>query len=123
MGVQSLDDLRTESEKVKEELQSLLNSLVNENEDVLADVHPMLKTDYKTIKKQIKTQKDENEQLIKQLIQLRKETGQTKQQISLCNLRINELEKILVDQNKAIPLQSEDMSNYEYDEMQEDEYY
>jgi uncharacterized protein (DUF342 family) len=42
---------------------------------VLQEIHPHLIEDYKTLKDQIKEQKDENEQLYKLLLNLKKETA------------------------------------------------
>lgn len=52
-----------------------MNNLVEKNEAVLKDMHPELISDYKHLKKIIKDQKDENEQLYKELLNLKKETA------------------------------------------------
>lgn len=52
-----------------------MNQLIEKNENVLREIHPNLIEDYKTLKQTIKKQKDENEMLYKQLLNLKKETA------------------------------------------------
>ncbi len=119
-GFQGINDLKENGDEVKAGLSNLLNAMVNENEEVLADVHPLLKVDYKKIKKGIKQQKDENEQMLKQLIIVRKETHQMRQQIEISENRIAFLEKELIDTvHKHMGQLMDDKSEYEYEKMDE----
>lgn len=59
---------------------------------MLKEIHPDLINDYKHLKTSIKEQKDENEQLYKQLLNLKKETASAAQKIALCTNRIQRLE-------------------------------
>ena len=52
-----------------------MTQLIEKNEDVLHEIHPDLISDYKSLKDCIKEQKDENEQLYKMLLNLKKETA------------------------------------------------
>lgn len=52
-----------------------MHKLIEKNEHVLTEIHPDLIDDYKSLKKTIKDQKDENEQLYKMLLNLKKETA------------------------------------------------
>ncbi len=69
-----------------------MNELIDKNEGVLKQVHPDLIDDYKALKKTMKDQKDENEQLYKQLLSLKKETASSAQKLQLCQSRISRLE-------------------------------
>ncbi len=52
-----------------------MKQLMEKNEEVLKEVHPSLISDYKRLKQTVKDQKDENEQLYKQLLTLKKDTA------------------------------------------------
>lgn len=58
-----------------------MTQLIEKNEGVLSEIHPDLIDDYKTLKDTIKEQKDENEQLYKLLLHLKKETASSSQKI------------------------------------------
>ena len=69
------------------------SSILENTEKILNDLTPKLGHDYKLIKDDGKNQKDEYDQINKQLISLRKETQTIQQQIYACNSKINEMEK------------------------------
>ena len=70
-----LNAFKEEAEVLRAQTESLTNKLIEQNESVLNQIHPSLLNDYKELKSNIKTQKDENEQLYKQLLNLKKETA------------------------------------------------
>ncbi len=78
-----------------------MNNLIEKNEDILKEIHPDLISDYKNLKKSIKDQKDENEQLYKQMLALKKDTASQNQKISLCQNRIQRLENNLGQVNAS----------------------
>jgi len=65
---------KDEAQKLRTDIDSLLNHLIEKNSDVLSTVQPTLIDDYKTLKQHISEQKDDNEAIYKQLLALRKET-------------------------------------------------
>jgi cell division septum initiation protein DivIVA len=54
-----------------------MTRLMNRNEDVLNKLRPGIIEDYQNLKDKIKEQKDENEQLLKHLLGLKKEAAST----------------------------------------------
>ena len=69
------------------------SSILERTEKVLHELTPKLANDYKLIKDDGKNQKDEYDQINKQLISLRKETQTIQQQIYACNAKMNIMEK------------------------------
>ena len=105
VGYDMLNTYKDEAEQLRRETDVLLQKLMEKNETVLKEVHPDLIEDYRTLKRAIKDQKDENEQLYKQLLTLKKDTANSSQKISLCTNRIVLLENHLGEQTTAgIPL-------------------
>lgn len=70
-----LNVFKEEAESLRGEVDSLLTKLISKNEEVLSEVHPDLIKNYKSLKLNIKEQKDENESLYKMLLNLKKETA------------------------------------------------
>ena len=81
LGYEQLNLYVEDSDNLRKGIDDLMTQLIKKNEDVLGGVHPDLLADYKTLKRHIKDQKDENEQLYKQLLQLKKETAASQQKI------------------------------------------
>ena len=79
-----MNKFKDESNNLRGDVDGLMNTLIERNEGVLQEIHPHLIEDYKTLKDQIKEQKDENEQLYKLLLNLKKETASGNQKLQLC---------------------------------------
>ena len=58
-------------------MQNLLDQLLNRNETVLNQIKPGIVESYQNLKQRIKEQKDENEQLHKNWLTLKKENATT----------------------------------------------
>jgi hypothetical protein len=74
LGFDIMTAYKDEAQKLRSDIDSLLNHLIEKNSDVLSTVQPTLIDDYKTLKQHISEQKDDNEAIYKQLLALRKET-------------------------------------------------
>lgn len=74
LGFDIMSAYKDEAQKLRTDIDSLLNHLIEKNSDVLSTVQPTLIDDYKTLKQHISEQKDDNEAIYKQLLALRKET-------------------------------------------------
>ena len=74
LGFDIMTAYKDEAQKLRTDIDSLLNHLIEKNSDVLSTVQPTLIDDYKTLKQHISEQKDDNEVIYKQLLALRKET-------------------------------------------------
>lgn len=92
LGYDLIGAFKQEAEDLRKDIDGLMNQMIDKNEGVLREVHPDLLGDYKKLKSSIKDQKDENEILYKQLLNLKKETASSAQKITLCANRINRLE-------------------------------
>ena len=96
----NLDVFKNSRDNLMSENEELFQKVISEHEDVLGDLAPVMKKDYKLMKRDIKAQKDENELLLKNLTDLRKEAGELAQQIGSCKLKIARLEDTLVGEIK-----------------------
>ncbi|CDW77969.1 UNKNOWN [Stylonychia lemnae] len=115
LGYELLNTYKDESGNLRSQIDSLMNNLIEKNEGVLQEIHPDLIDDYKTLKDTIKEQKDENEQLYKLLLNLKKETASSNQKIQLCQNRIARLENNLgVNGNANHNNNSNDIMNDSY---------
>lgn len=74
LGFDIMTAYKDEAQKLRTDIDCLLNHLIEKNSDVLSTVQPTLIDDYKTLKQHISEQKDDNEAIYKQLLALRKET-------------------------------------------------
>jgi len=74
LGFDIMTAYKDEAQKLRTDIDSLLNHLIEKNSDVLSTVQPTLIDDYKTLKQHSSEQKDDNEAIYKQLLALRKET-------------------------------------------------
>lgn len=90
-----MNSYKDEAGKLHSDIDSLLNNLMDKNEDVLKAIQPDLIEDYRLLKSQIGEQKDENEALYKQLLSLKKETTSSAQKIAMFRSRIERLEQVL----------------------------
>lgn len=94
-GNDYLEEYKKQVYQTKDQVDALMTRLMNRNEDVLNKLRPGIIEDYQNLKDKIKEQKDENEQLLKHLLGLKKEAASTQQKISLCQSRIQKLEVTL----------------------------
>ena len=74
LGFDLMSNYKDEAQKLRIDIDNLLNNLIDKNSDVLSTEQPTLIDDYKNLKSHIAEQKDDNEALYKQLLSLRKET-------------------------------------------------
>ncbi len=101
-----LSACKEEEGKLKDEIVKDIHEVVErDNSSVLESLQPAIQQDYKTLKVAFKQENEENEQLFKQLLTLRKECTSMKLQVSECNKKMIELEADLVGQqiNSAPP--------------------
>ena len=94
-GQQYLEEYKSEASSTRKEVQDLLDQLISRNESVLSQIKPGIVESYQSLKQRIKEQKDENEQLHKNWLTLKKENATTQQKINICNNRIEKLEETL----------------------------
>ena len=74
---------------------------MQDNQQVQDDLEPVVLKRYKRLKNQMRTQKDENELLYKQLLQLKKDSYGLSQKVVFCDQKIAKLEgKVGVEQDE-----------------------
>lgn len=76
---QSLDEYKKDAEWLRSEIFDLRQKLVEENEDVLNELSPQLLQNYKSLKNEIKANKNENDLKYKELLNLKKGNAQLQQ--------------------------------------------
>eukprot|EP00347_Sterkiella_histriomuscorum_P012904 403366772 len=113
-GYELLNTYKSESENLRSQVDHLMTQLIEKNEGVLQEIHPDLIDDYKTLKDTIKEQKDENEQLYKLLLNLKKETASSSQKLQLCQNRIARLENNLGVNTNQLNQSNNDYENQSY---------
>jgi len=87
-----IDDYQKEAQVLKVEIKELTEELTVLNDDILKDLHPDIGERYQGLKQEIRTQKDENEQLNKQLAAMKKEESVMQQKLLICITKISKLE-------------------------------
>jgi len=75
VGYEVISMFKQESEVLRHDINILMNRLMDNVDEVASDLKPEQYKDYKTVKVNIKTQKDENEVLLKALETVRRETA------------------------------------------------
>lgn len=88
---QTLEDYKQESAVLRDEIFELRQQLIDENEDVLKDLHPQLLQSYKSLKKDMKSHKADNEIKYKELLKLKTGNAQVQQ---LIDNEVNNVEEI-----------------------------
>ena len=83
-GADILEAVKREADLTRTAIETLSDRLMNKNETVLSNMKPGIVSDYKALKTKIKEQKDENESLYKYLLNLKKDSTETRQKIELC---------------------------------------
>ena len=92
-GYDLLQVFKEEADEIRKQIDVMMNVLVEKTEVVQDEVHQDIRTDYKTLKFDIKTQRDENEMLYKTMKNLVKETESQKTKIAIFTAKIEELEQ------------------------------
>ena len=75
VGYEVIALFKQESEVLRHDINILMNRLMDNVDEVATDLKPEQYKDYKTLKANIKAQKDENEQLLKALETVKRETA------------------------------------------------
>ena len=74
------------------QIDETLSVLLQDNQTVQDDLEPVVVKRYKHLKKEMRTQKDENELLYKQLLQLKKESAALSQKVEWADQKVSLLE-------------------------------
>ena len=74
------------------QIDETLSVLLQDNQTVQDDLEPVVVKRYKHLKKEMRTQKDENELLYKQLLQLKKESAVLSQKVEWADQKVALLE-------------------------------
>jgi hypothetical protein len=87
-----LQVFKEEADEIRKQIDVMMNVLVEKTEVVQDEVHMDIRGDYKSLKGDIKAQRDENEMLYKGMKTLVKETESQKTKIAIFTAKIEELE-------------------------------
>ena len=68
LGYELLATYKSDVSVLRNDIDSMMNTLMTKVEDVQNEVDPQIYADYKSLKGDMKNQKDENEALYKQLL-------------------------------------------------------
>ena len=93
LGYEIIALFKQESEVLRQDINVLMNRLMDSVDNVTEDVKPETYKDYKTLKANIKAQKDENELLLKTLDTIRRETVDQRERVAVCSERIMKMEE------------------------------
>ena len=74
LGYELLALYKSETATLRGDIDHLMNSLIAKVEDTQNEVDPQIYADYKTLKGDMKNQKEENEMLYKTLLNMKRET-------------------------------------------------
>ena len=77
----------------RQDINVMMNRLMDSVEDVETDINPETYKDYKALKANIKSQKDENELLLKMLATVSRETAEQREKVAICSERIMKMEE------------------------------
>jgi septal ring factor EnvC (AmiA/AmiB activator) len=92
-GYDILQLYKEEGDQIRKEIDVMMNLLIEKTEKVEDDLKCETRSDYKELKYNIKTQRDENELLYKGLKHIHKDTVSQKQKIAFFKSKIEELEQ------------------------------
>jgi len=84
LGYELLALYKTDVGVLRTDIDSMMNNLMAKVEDVQNEVDPQIYADYKSLKADMKNQKDENEALYKQLLVIRRETALQRDKVAFC---------------------------------------
>ena len=76
LGFELIQLFKQEAEVCRQDINVMMNRLMDSVEDVETDINPETYKDYKALKANIKSQKDENELLLKMLLTVSRETAE-----------------------------------------------
>ena len=93
LGYELISLFKQEADVLRQDINVLMNRLMDSVEDVHEDVKPETYKDYKTLKANIKSQKDENELLMKMLGTVSRETADQREKVAVCSERILRMEE------------------------------
>lgn len=93
LGYELISLFKEEAAVLRQDINVLMNRLMESVESVSEDVKPETYKDYKTLKANIKSQKDENELLMKMLGTVSRETAEQREKVSVCSERILRMEE------------------------------
>lgn len=110
VGYELIAMFKQEAEIQRQQINILMNKLMESVESVSEDVAPETYKDYKTLKGDIKAQKDENECLLKVLDGVRRDTAAQREKVALCSERILKMEEAvgMIGYNDAYKDEPED---------------
>ena len=93
LGYELISLFKQEADVLRQDINVLMNRLMDSVENVSEDVKPETYKDYKTLKANIKSQKDENELLMKMLGTVSRETAEQREKVQVCSERILRMEE------------------------------
>lgn len=81
LGYELLALYKQETGTLRGDIDCLMNTLINKVEDTQNEVDPQIYADYKSLKGDMKNQKEENEMLYKTLLNMKRETQLQKEKV------------------------------------------
>ncbi len=106
---QDLATCKEEEGKLRDEIVKDVHEVVErDNATVLESLQPTIQQDYKSLKQALKQVKEESEQLMKQLLAIRKECSNMNLQISACDSKVSQLHFNLLGEAANPPPQEDD---------------
>ena len=93
VGYELIAYFKQEADVQRQQINLLMNRLMESVDSVQDDVSPETYKDYKTLKSNIKTQKDENEVLLKILAGIQRDTGAQREKVAIFSERILKMEE------------------------------
>ena len=95
LGFEQLALFKKEAEILRQETDKLMNELMERVENVDDDIKPETYKDYKTLKANIKAQKEENTVLDKELVKVATETAEQREKVKIYEERILAMEEVV----------------------------
>ena len=110
VGYELIAYFKQEAEVQRQQINILMNKLMESVDNVSEDVNPETYKDYKTLKGNIKAQKDENELLQKVLAGVSRDTAAQREKVAICSERILKMEEAvgMIAHNEAYVKEPED---------------
>jgi len=82
LGYELLALYKQETGNLRGDIDCLMNTLINKVEETQNEVDPQIYADYKSLKSDMKNQKEENEMLYKTLLNMKRETQLQKEKVA-----------------------------------------
>ena len=96
-ALKDLNECKEREASLREEIVKDIHEVVEkENASVLEILQPTIQRNYKALKQTLKKEKEENEQLLKQLLTIRKECATMNLQITACDSKISQIHRGLL---------------------------